>query len=81
MELQAAPHEAVVYMTKQTDSCSITERDRPAITPAMLEAGYRALVASGLVDDPDPADKLVLAEIFQAMADAEHTAQATCAVR
>jgi hypothetical protein len=43
--------------------------DRPArssdvieVTPAMIEAGYRILVASGITDDPLEADKLLVRE-------------------
>ena len=41
------------------------------ITPKMIEAGYRVLVASGITDAQIEADKLVVAEIFQAMAAAQ----------
>jgi hypothetical protein len=37
------------------------------ITPEMIEAGYLTLIASGVVDDPLEADKVTVAEIFEAM--------------
>jgi hypothetical protein len=38
------------------------------VTPEMIEAGYRILLASGLADDPLEADRLVVVEIYRAMA-------------
>ena len=42
--------------------------DEIEVTPAMIDAGFRVLAASGITDDPLEADKLWLAEIYQAMA-------------
>jgi hypothetical protein len=44
------------------------EKDEIEITPEMIEAGFAVLKASGLTDDPLEADKLVVADIFRAMA-------------
>ena len=38
------------------------------VTPQMVEAGYRALAAAGLTDEPLEADRLVVVEIYRAMA-------------
>ena len=46
------------------------------ITPAMIEAGYRIFAESGITDDPLEADKLVLAEIYEAMARLDRKAPA-----
>jgi hypothetical protein len=43
------------------------------ITPEMIEAGYRVFAASGITDVPGKADKLVLAEIFEAMSRGRQT--------
>jgi hypothetical protein len=37
------------------------------ITPEMIEAGYQVFLASGVTSDPLEADRLVVAEIFEAM--------------
>ena len=48
--------------------------DRPAstdeieVTPPMIEAGFRVLCSSGIADECLEADKLVVAEIYRAMA-------------
>jgi len=42
------------------------------VTPEMVEAGFRVLSTSGLMDEYLEADKLLVAEIYQAMARAEH---------
>ena len=48
------------------------------ITPAMLQAGWDVLAASGLVDDPLEADKLTVARIYRAMvAESPRPASAT----
>ena len=38
------------------------------VTPAMVEAGVSALHASGAVEHPLEADRLVVAEVFRQMA-------------
>lgn len=38
------------------------------ITEAMLDAGFKVFCASGITDDPTGGDRLVLGEIYQAMA-------------
>lgn len=38
------------------------------ITPAMIEAGYRVLCASGVAEEPLPSDRLVVEEMYRAMA-------------
>ena len=47
----------------------IQGRDKPEIevTPAMVEAGFEVLKASGIVDEYLEADKLLVVEIFRAM--------------
>ena len=42
--------------------------DFPEVTNGMIEAGFKVFCESGLVDGPMEADKLVLTEIFHAMA-------------
>jgi hypothetical protein len=46
-----------------------THRDIPnlVITPEMIDAGYATLLASGRVDEPIRADKVLVAEIFESM--------------
>jgi hypothetical protein len=38
------------------------------ITPEMIEAGFQILSTSGIADDYQEADKLLVKEIFRAMA-------------
>jgi hypothetical protein len=45
------------------------EHEEIEVTQEMMEAGFRVLVKSGIVDDPLEADKLWLVEIYQAMAE------------
>jgi len=52
----------------ENDALDIKPRDgEPEITEAMIEAGYRILLASGIRDDPLEADKLWVVEIYRAM--------------
>jgi hypothetical protein len=37
------------------------------VTPAMIEAGFKVLAASGVADDYLGADRLMVAEIYRAM--------------
>lgn len=39
----------------------------PAITPEMVQAGFRALSSSGIADEYLEADKISVIEIYQAM--------------
>jgi hypothetical protein len=66
------------YAFDLAESVSYTMSDRPAtmsevdedeieVTPLMIEAGYRVLATSGLADVLLEADRLVVAEIFEAM--------------
>ena len=41
------------------------------VTPEMIEAGFAVLVSSAITDDPLEADRLVVADIYRAMARAE----------
>jgi len=53
-------------------------KDRQAgieVTDAMLESGFRLLVASGIADDYLEADKLLLADIYRAMQEVHLLAQ------
>ena len=38
------------------------------VTPEMEEAGFRVLLESGITDCPQEGDKVLLAEIYRAMA-------------
>lgn len=57
------------------EGCAFPEASGPSycppeieITPAMVEAGYRVLVAAGITDDLLEADRQTVVEIYQAMA-------------
>lgn len=41
--------------------------DEIEVTPAMIDAGFRVLAASGITDDPLEADRLLVSEIYRAM--------------
>ena len=59
----------MVYRIEAVDSdeaAGAPEREIE-VTPAMIEAGYRRLLASGITDDPLEADRLVVVEIYRAM--------------
>ena len=43
------------------------------VSDEMIAAGLKVFIASGVVDDPLGADKLLVAEIFQAMRTAQTT--------
>ncbi len=44
-----------MYLTEQSSRITLAERDRPAITPAMIEAGVAALARLCPVDVAFPA--------------------------
>lgn len=44
------------------------EKDEIEVTEEMMEAGWKVLLESGITDAQVEADKLVLAEIYRAMA-------------
>jgi hypothetical protein len=58
-------------MTPKSQTPQETEAGAPEdsieVTPAMIEAGYQVLAASGLADDLLEADKLTVVEIYLAM--------------
>lgn len=56
-------------MTKQSSADTTLERDRPAITGAMIEAGWSVLTFHG-IDVGSPAT--VLSEVYMAMTQAQH---------
>ena len=49
------------------ESCLERYKRLVEVTPEMIEAGYRVLCSSGIVDECLEADRLVVEEIYRAM--------------
>lgn len=67
---RALPISCEDEITKQMKKTSVLddyEPDEITVTPEMIQAGLRALVGSGLVDDLLEADSEAVAQIFRAM--------------
>ena len=62
-------HRTTIRDVDMTDIANATTETEPheEITPEMVEAGYRVLLASGITDDPLEADRLLVEEIYRAM--------------
>ena len=63
--MSGGPHREPEEVANETTEPE--RREEIQVTPEMMEAGFRVLVKSGIADDPLEADKLWLAEIYQAM--------------
>jgi hypothetical protein len=48
-------------------SANIDRENKIEITPEMIEAGFKVFCSSGIADEYLKADKVVVAEIFEAM--------------
>lgn len=64
-----------MYVTKQPVQPTLSERDRPAITPAMIEAGVERL---GELTEAGTSSAYVVEEIYRAMKARDHHV-ASCA--
>ena len=55
-------------MTSHTEAADLPPKQEIKITSAMLEAGVTLLWESGAVENPISADRMLVAEIYTAMA-------------
>jgi len=60
-------HRLIELALSLADSPQVYNHPEIEVTPVMIEAGYRVLAESGIIDDPLEADKLTVAEIYRAM--------------